>query len=60
MENNIRELNKLVAGYEQVADFTIYPTEFEKHPSGASSAILLAGSAEQKLKTKRTRHTISR
>ncbi len=32
MENNIRELNKLVAGYEQVADFTIYPTEFEKTP----------------------------
>ena len=32
MENKIRELNKLVAGYEQVADFTIYPTEFEKTP----------------------------
>ncbi len=32
MENNIRELNKLVAGYEQVGDFTIYPTEFEKTP----------------------------
>ena len=32
MANNLKELNKLVASYEQVADITIYPTEFEKTP----------------------------
>lgn len=32
MRNNLLELNKLVAAYEQVADITIYPTEFEKTP----------------------------
>lgn len=32
MHNNLAELNKLVASYEQVADITIYPTEFEKTP----------------------------
>ncbi len=32
MENNLRELNTIVAGYEYVAAITIYPTEFEKTP----------------------------
>lgn len=32
MENNLKELNLLVAGYERVAEITIYPTEFEKTP----------------------------
>lgn len=32
MENNLRELNKLLAAYEQVASITLYPTEFEKTP----------------------------
>lgn len=32
MENNLKELNTMVAGYEQVAAITIYPTEFEKTP----------------------------
>ena len=32
MENNLRELNTSVAGYEHVAAITIYPTEFEKTP----------------------------
>ena len=32
MENNLKELNGLVAGYEHVAAITIYPTEFEKTP----------------------------
>ncbi len=30
MENNLKELNTVVAGYEHVAAITIYPTEFEK------------------------------
>ncbi len=32
MENNLKELNTIVAGYEHVAAITIYPTEFEKTP----------------------------
>ena len=32
MENNLKELNTVVAGYEHVAAITIYPTEFEKMP----------------------------
>ena len=32
MENNLKELNTMVAGYEQVSAITIYPTEFEKTP----------------------------
>ncbi|MEG2614060.1 MAG: AMP-binding protein [Alistipes sp.] len=32
MENNLVELNKLVAAFEQVSRLTIYPTEFEKTP----------------------------
>lgn len=32
MENNLKELNKLLASYEQVASITVYPTEFEKTP----------------------------
>lgn len=32
MENNLKELNEIVAGYERVAAITIYPTEFEKTP----------------------------
>ncbi len=32
MENNLKELNTLVASYEKVSSITIYPTEFEKTP----------------------------
>lgn len=32
MENNLKELNSLVAAFEQVSSITIYPTEFEKTP----------------------------
>ena len=32
MENNLKELNTVVAGYEHVVAITIYPTEFEKTP----------------------------
>ena len=32
MENNLKELNTVVAGYEHVAAITISPTEFEKTP----------------------------
>ena len=32
MENNLKELNTVVAGYEHDAAITIYPTEFEKTP----------------------------
>lgn len=32
MENNLRELNTMVASYEKVASVTVYPTEFEKTP----------------------------
>lgn len=32
MENNLAELNKLLAAYEQVSEIIIYPTEFEKTP----------------------------
>ncbi len=32
MEQNLRELNSLVASYEKVGSITIYPTEFQKTP----------------------------
>ena len=32
MKNNLAELNKLLASYEQVSGITLYPTEFEKTP----------------------------
>ncbi len=32
MENNLEELNKVLAAYERVSSVTIYPTEFEKTP----------------------------
>lgn len=32
MANNLKELNSLVAAFEQVSNLTIYPTEFEKTP----------------------------
>ncbi len=32
MEQNLRDLNTIVAGYEKVASITIYPTEFIKTP----------------------------
>lgn len=32
MQNNLAELNSMVAAYEKVANITIYPTEFEKTP----------------------------
>ncbi len=32
MENNLKELNKLLASYEQVASISVYPMEFEKTP----------------------------
>ena len=32
MENNLKELNTVVSGYDHVAAITIYPTEFEKTP----------------------------
>lgn len=32
MENNLRELNALLAAYEQIGNIVIYPTEFEKTP----------------------------
>lgn len=38
MENNLKELNKLLASYEQVASITVYPTNSKRHPSAASSA----------------------
>ena len=35
MENNLKELNTVVAGYEHVAAITIYTTEFEKTPNSS-------------------------
>ncbi len=32
MQQNLKELNAMTASFEQVADITIYPTEFEKTP----------------------------
>lgn len=32
MQENLRQLNSLLAAYERVGDITIYPTEFEKTP----------------------------
>ncbi len=32
MENNLVELNKLLAAYERVSEIVLYPTEFEKTP----------------------------
>ncbi|MFR9652577.1 MAG: AMP-binding protein [Rikenellaceae bacterium] len=32
MEQNLKELNSLVASYEKISTITIYPTEFEKTP----------------------------
>lgn len=39
MENNLKELNKLLASYEQVASITVYPTEFEKTPKRKDQAL---------------------
>ena len=44
MENNLKELNSLVAAYERVADITIYPTEFEKTPKRSIKRYLYAPS----------------
>lgn len=44
MENNLKELNTLVAAYERVADITIYPTEFEKTPKRSIKRYLYAPS----------------
>ena len=32
MQNNLTELNSLLAAYERVSEIIIYPTEFEKTP----------------------------
>jgi len=32
MQNNLTELNTLLAAYERVSELAIYPTEFEKTP----------------------------
>ena len=32
MAENLKQLNTLLASYEQVSNITIYPTEFEKTP----------------------------
>lgn len=32
MENNLVELNKLLAAYERISEVILYPTEFEKTP----------------------------
>ena len=32
MQNNLAELNSLLAAYERVSELAIYPTEFEKTP----------------------------
>ena len=32
MQNNLAELNTLLAAYERVSELVIYPTEFEKTP----------------------------
>ena len=44
MENNLKELNTVVAGYEHVAAITIYPTEFEKTPKRCIKRYLYAPS----------------
>lgn len=37
MDENLKNLNKLVGNYEQVSKIQLYPTEFEKTPKKASS-----------------------
>ena len=32
MDENLKNLNKLVGNYEQVSKIQLYPTEFEKTP----------------------------
>ncbi len=32
MNENLRELNKLVAPYERISSIVLYPNEFEKTP----------------------------
>ncbi|MEG2480229.1 MAG: AMP-binding enzyme, partial [Mucinivorans sp.] len=32
MQNNLRQLNQMVAPYEQISDIVLYPNEFEKTP----------------------------
>ena len=44
MENNLKELNSLVAAYERVADITIYPNEIEKTPKRSIKRYLYAPS----------------
>jgi long-chain acyl-CoA synthetase len=48
MENNLHELNNMLAAYERVAEITLYPTEFEKTPKRSIKRYLYDVSLLQK------------
>lgn len=50
MQNNLTELNGLVASYERVSDITIYPIEFEKTPKRSIKRYLYNTSMLERLR----------
>ena len=41
MDENLKNLNKLVGNYEQVSKIQLYPTEFEKISQKRHQAVLI-------------------
>ncbi len=46
MDENLKNLNKLVGAYEQVSKIQLYPTEFEKTPKKSIKRYLYNSIAE--------------
>ena len=47
MDENLKNLNKLVGNYEQVSTIQLYPTEFEKTPKKSIKRFLYNSTAEE-------------
>ena len=47
MDENLKNLNKLVGNYEQVSTIQLYPTEFEKTPKKSIKRFLYNSIAEE-------------
>ena len=47
MEENLKNLNKLVGNYEQISKIQLYPTEFEKTPKKSIKRFLYNSIAEE-------------
>ena len=47
MDENLKNLNKLVGNYEQVSKIQLYPTEFEKTPKKSIKRFLYNSITEE-------------